>query len=97
MFPNAKNGPLTLASSLRIKLIPWVKKSGVKWKGLYAGRRGAGTVPRNLTGSLVAAQQVLRHTTMTTTDKHYALPSHEVADKGLKMLESAWQERKDDV
>lgn len=96
MFPNAKNGPLTMASFLRIKLVPAVKAAGVEWKTLYAGRRGAGTVLRNLTGSLIAAQQVLRHTTLTTTDKHYALPSREVADRGLKLLESAWQERKDE-
>jgi len=96
MFPNAKNGPLTLASFMRIKLVPAVKAAGVRWKTLYAGRRGAGTVLRNLTGSLIAAQQVLRHTTLNTTDKHYALPSREVADRGLKLLESAWQGGKDE-
>jgi integrase len=96
MFPNAKNGPLTMASFMRIKLVPAVRKAGVKWKGLYAGRRGAGTVLRNLTGALVASQQVLRHTTLATTDHHYALPSREMADRGLKMLESAWQEGKDE-
>jgi hypothetical protein len=36
------------------------------------------------------------HTTLNTTDKHYALQSREMAVRGLKMLEAAWQERKDE-
>jgi len=59
------------------------------------GRRGAGTILRDLTGKPFAARQVLRHEQLATTDKHYALPSIEVGDAGLKMLEAARMKRED--
>jgi hypothetical protein len=44
----------------------------VKWKGLYAGRRGACTAIVEATnGNYVVAQAVLRHKTMDTTLRVY--------------------------
>ena len=90
VFPNQKRGPLNVASFTRHVMQPLIEAAGCKWRALYAGRRGAGTILRDLTGNLLAAQQVLRHEQLATTDKHYALPSIEVGDAGLKMLEAAW-------
>jgi hypothetical protein len=45
-------------------------KKKLMWKGLYAGRGGAGTILVDLTGSLVAAQELLRHKSLTTTAMH---------------------------
>ena len=48
------------------------KDSGVTWKGLYAGRRGACTAIIEATGGNYAvAQAVLRHKTMDTTLRVY--------------------------
>jgi integrase len=48
------------------------KASGVTWKGLYAGRRGACTAIIEATGGNYAvAQAVLRHKTMDTTLRVY--------------------------
>jgi len=90
VFPNQKRGPLSVASFTRHVMQPLIEAAGCKWRALYAGRRGAGTILRDLTGNLLAAQQVLRHEQLATTDKHYALPSIEIGDAGLKMLEAAW-------
>ena len=50
----------------RCEKIP--KTSGVKWAGLYAGRRGACTAVIEATGGNYAvAQALLRHKKMTTT------------------------------
>jgi integrase len=48
------------------------KTSGVTWKGLYAGRRGACTAIIEATnGNYAVAQAVLRHKTMDTTLRVY--------------------------
>jgi integrase len=48
------------------------KPSGVTWKGLYAGRRGACTAIIEATnGNYAVAQAVLRHKTMDTTLRVY--------------------------
>ena len=48
------------------------KASTVKWKGLYAGRRGACTAIVEATnGNYAVAQAVLRHKTMDTTLRVY--------------------------
>jgi len=55
---------------VRCKLIP--EKSGVRWKGLYAGRRCAATAVIEATGGNYAvAQALLRHKKMDTTVRFY--------------------------
>lgn len=90
MFPSQRGGPLNVDSFCRNVLMPLFKAAGLEWKALYAARHGTGTLLRDLSGNLVAAQQVLRHESLETTDKHYALPSVEQADAGLKLLEAAF-------
>lgn len=69
---------------------PIVKeKIGAKaWKGLYAGRRGAGTALVELTGNLVAAQELLRHKSLTTTAMFYKKRTQTALSSGMKLLES---------
>jgi hypothetical protein len=44
------------------------RASGVTWKGLYAGRRGAVTaIIKATNGNYAAAQRIDRHKSMTTT------------------------------
>lgn len=64
--PHIKGG----AECVRCKTIP--KASTVKWKGLYAGRRGACTAVVEATnGNYAVAQALLRHKKMTTTINVY--------------------------
>jgi hypothetical protein len=56
--------------SLAVRNEAGLAKKKLTWKGLYAGRLGAGTILVNLTGSLVAAQELLRHKSLTTTAMH---------------------------
>jgi integrase len=63
---SGKNNPAKLKECVRCKLVP--EASGVAWKGLYAGRRGACTAVIEATGGNYAvAQALLRHKKMTTT------------------------------
>jgi integrase len=67
------------------------KKSGVEWKTLYAGRRGACTaVIENTGGNYAVAQALLRHKSMTTTLNVYKKAiTPEAFKSGMKMLEAA--------
>lgn len=67
------------------------KASGVTWKGLYAGRRGACTAVVEATnGNYAVAQALLRHKTMTTTLNVYKKAITQGAfQAGMKMLEKS--------
>jgi integrase len=61
-------------------LVP--KVSGLTWKGLYAGRRGACTAVIEATGGNYAvAQALLRHKTMDTTLRVY---KKQITPQGFK-------------
>jgi integrase len=80
-----ESGPLDSNNVLNRVILPHVKgladcvvckkrpeKSGVTWKGLYAGRRGACTMVIEATnGNYAVAQALLRHEKMTTTVNTY--------------------------
>jgi hypothetical protein len=51
--------PLSLESLTGRIIVPILKEKKIEWKGLYAGRRGAGTILTKLTGDALAAQQIL--------------------------------------
>jgi integrase len=67
------------------------KASGVTWKGLYAGRRGACTAVVEATnGNYAVAQALLRHKTMTTTLNVYKKAITQGAfQAGMKQLEKS--------
>jgi integrase len=73
----------------RKTLCPILDKKGLAWKGLYAGRRGAGTMLVELTGNLVAAQELLRHKSLTTTAQFYKKRTQSALTNGMKLLEAA--------
>ena len=67
------------------------KKSGVEWKTLYAGRRGACTaVIENTGGNYAVAQALLRHKSMLTTLGVYKKAiTPEACRNGMKLFEAA--------
>lgn len=81
VFENRDGDPIDLHNIINRVIKPHVKgedecaickitpeKSGVQWKGLYAGRRGAATFAIDVTnGNYAVAQALLRHKSMTTT------------------------------
>ena len=72
------------------------KTSGVKWAGLYAGRRGACTAVIEATnGNYAVAQALLRHKKMTTTLNVYKKQITPDAYKaGMKLFQKALTEKK---
>ena len=86
-----KNGtPADLRDWVRTKIRPTLIVKGLKWKGLYAGRRGAATMLLQLTGNALASQQLLRHKPgSAVTAKHYLKAIPEALLAGAKLVEAA--------
>jgi integrase len=76
---------MTLA---RKTIQPTLTKAKLEWKGFHAGRRGLGTVLRQITGNSTAGRDVLGHEDETVTKGHYEGQLPEVALMGLNMLEA---------
>lgn len=104
VFPSANDTPVDLHNLVARVIRPHVEGkmkcvrcgkipagSGVRWKAVYAGRRGAGTAIVEATnGNLAVAQALLRHKNQMTTATFYkkAISAKALA-AGMKMLEAA--------
>ena len=87
VFPNGKGKPADIREFCRKRIKAKLKPG--QWKGLYSGRRGAATILVGLTGSLVPAQELLRHKSLTTTAMFYKKTTASALKDGMKMLEAA--------
>ena len=86
VFPNQDGGvPINIRDYVVTVLRPAVGKKA--WKGLYAFRRGAGTILTELTGNPIAAQQLLCHMDLSTTMRHYIKTKRTALAEGIQMLD----------
>ena len=85
VFPNLSGDPINIRDYVVAVLRPAVGKKA--WKGLYAFRRGAGTILTELTGNPIAAQQALCHLDLSTTMRHYIKTKRSALDEGIQMLD----------
>ena len=74
LFPRAKDPkvPFAIRDFCRNRIKPKFKAAGLRWLGLYGGRRGVATKLVELTGGLVGAAEILRHSGGTQVlERHY--------------------------
>jgi len=105
VFPSQNNAPVDLHNLVARVIVPHVnggetcirckktpKQSGVTWKSLYAGRRGACTLVIERTSKAELAQALLRHKSMSTTLNVYKKAiSPEAFRSGLKALAAGYE------
>jgi integrase len=90
LFENKNCNSVDLRDWVRTKIRPAVTAQKLKWKGLYAGRRGAATMLLQLTGNALASQQLLRHKPgSAVTARHYLKAVPEALLAGTKLVEDA--------
>jgi integrase len=90
LFENKNGNPADLRDWIRTKIRPAVIAHKLKWKGLYAGRRGAATMLLQLSGNALASQQLLRHKPgSAVTARHYLKAVPEALLAGTKLVEDA--------
>jgi integrase len=92
VFLNEQNRPLRMVNFQRTWIAPILEKKSIEWKGLYACRRGAGSILTELTGNALAAQMILRHKNLAVTTQYYIKPSIEAGRQGLRLLEAKMKE-----
>jgi integrase len=90
VFENKNGNPADLRDWVRTKIRPAMTAHKLKWKGLYAGRRGAATMLLQLSGNALASQQLLRHKPgSAVTARHYLKAVPEALLAGTKLIEDA--------
>jgi integrase len=88
LFQN-KRGTSQDLDALAARIIkPALAKEQLEWKGFHAGRRGLGTVLRQITGNSSAGRDLLGHEDESLTKDNYEGALPEVALMGLWMLEA---------
>ncbi len=90
VFPSVNNTPIDLHNLVARVIRPALDAKEIVWKGMYAGRRGAGTAIIALTnGNAAVGQALLRHKNMSTTLTFYKkqIPAADLR-AGMKLLEA---------
>lgn len=63
------------------------------WRGWYALRRGVATALRTLSKDSLASKGLLRHSSVTTTDRHYIKDVPEATLQAMQQLETLYGEK----
>jgi integrase len=72
VFETHNGDPVDLRDWTKRRIKPVLEAKKIAWKGIYSGRRGAGTAAIDLTnGNIIAGQELLRHKNATTTLQFY--------------------------
>ncbi|MBZ5679186.1 MAG: site-specific integrase [Acidobacteriia bacterium] len=88
VFQNERGNPLSM-DYVAVKTIrPALANAKLEWKAFHAGRRGLGTVLRQITGNSTAGRDVLGHEDERLTKDHYEGKLPEVALGAMKLLEA---------
>jgi integrase len=85
--------PLDLHNLANRVVIPTLKKANIAWHGWYALRRGVGTAVTALSRGSLAAKGLLRHSSVSTTERHYIKDVPENTLEAMKQLEALCKDR----
>jgi integrase len=85
--------PLDLHNLANRVVIPTLKKAKIAWHGWYALRRGVGTAVTALSKGSLAAKGLLRHSSVSTTERHYIKDVPENTLQAMKQLEALCKDR----
>jgi hypothetical protein len=85
--------PLDLHNLGNRVVISTLRKAGIAWHGWYSLRRGAATAVTALSTDSLAAKGILRHSGVSTTERHYIKDVPESTLQAMKRLETLCKER----
>ena len=84
--PSAKK-PIILDNLSKRIVAPLLAAAKLEWHGWYSLRRGVATTLRGLTHDSLAAKGLLRHSNVSTTERHYIKDVPENTLKAMNLLE----------
>jgi hypothetical protein len=85
---NHQRRPLNLDNLAKRTVRPLLMKAGLQWHGWYALRRGIATIVNAVEKDAMAAKGLLRHSSVTTTQKHYIKEVPEVTLRAMEKVET---------
>jgi hypothetical protein len=85
--------PLNLYNLGNRVVIPTLRGAGIAWHGWYALRRAVATAVTALSTDSLAAKGLLRHSSVSTTERHYTKDVPESTLQAMKRLETLCKER----
>ena len=80
--------PVNLDNLAKRTVRPILAAAGLKWHGWYALRRGIATLVNAVEKDAMAAKGLLRHASVTTTQKHYIKEVPEITQKAMEKVET---------
>lgn len=84
---NQAGKPLNLDNLAKRTVRPILMIAGLQWHGWYSLRRGIATLVNAIEKDAMAAKGLLRHASVTTTQKHYIKEVPEVTLKAMEKVE----------
>jgi integrase len=84
--------PLDLHNIANRVVIPTLRKAGIAWHGWYSLRRGVATAVTALSTDSLAAKGLLRHSSVSTTERHYIKDVPESTLQAMRRLEALCKE-----
>jgi integrase len=91
LFPNSLGGPIDLTNFADRIIKPALKKSGLKWHGWHAYRRGLATNLKELGIDDLVIQRILRHGDVGTTQKSYIKVRNVKVEDAMRQLAEAFE------
>ena len=84
--------PLNLENLSKRVVAPLLKAKEIKWHGRYSLRRGVATTIKSMSKDSLAAKGLLRHSSVTTTERHYIKDVPENTLQAMNQLEKLFNE-----
>ena len=91
LFPNSLGGPIDLTNFADRIIKPALKKSGLKWYGWHAYRRGLASNLKELGIDDLVIQRILRHGDVGTTQKSYIKVRNMRVEDAMRQLAQAFE------
>jgi integrase len=91
LFPNTLGGPIDLTNFADRAVKPVLRKSGLKWYGWHAYRRGLATNLKELGIDDLVIQRILRHGDVGTTRKSYIKVRNMKVEEAMRQLAQAYE------
>ena len=88
-----KGKPLNLDNLARRTVRPVLRAAGLRWHGWYALRRGIATLVNAVEKDAMAAKGLLRHASVTTTQKHYIKEVPAITLSAMEKVETLCTDR----
>jgi len=84
--------PLNLENLSKRVVAPLLKAKEIQWHGWYSLRRGVATTIKSMSKDSLTAKGLLRHSSVTTTERHYIKDVPENTLQAMNQLEKLFNE-----